>query len=70
MAETPSSLTQIWCMACAAPNDFKRRWLTPEDACTTCGAQGRWRRLNDPKVEWELHTNDKRLLKSLRIAQE
>lgn len=71
MAETPQpSLTQVYCMACEAPNDFKRLWLDPEDACAHCGTQGRWRRVNDPKVEWELHHNNKRLLKSLRIAQE
>lgn len=60
----------LFCRVCDSPNPFMRRWIEDHDACSTCGAEGQWRTVNEPRVAYELSLNDKRLLKSLRIASE
>lgn len=58
----------LYCMACQSPQTFERNWLDESDACATCGAKGPWRRCDEPKHAWELNENDRRFVKSLKIA--
>jgi hypothetical protein len=60
----------LYCCICGKPNEFARNWIESEDACIECGTRGRWRRYNDPTVEYALNENDRRLLRSLRIEAE
>lgn len=60
---------QLWCMACQSPNDFDRNWVQDDDECRVCQSKGRWRTVNDPKVEWALGHMDKRFLKSIHVTQ-
>lgn len=61
---------QLVCRKCDSYNTFDRNWIDDTDACATCGATGFWRRPEEPKVPWELEVNDRKFLKSLRIAPE
>ena len=61
---------QLWCRKCDGFNEFPRNWLDDGDACKHCGAIGFWRTATEPMVEWDLNENDRRMLRSLRIAQE
>lgn len=57
----------LYCRVCESPNDFDRNWVNEHDACKSCGAEGQWRTLNEPKQPYELTLNDKRFLRSVRI---
>lgn len=61
---------QVFCRKCDGVNEFPHNWINEGDACKFCGSVNLWRTLNEPKVAYELNANDKRLLRSLRIATE
>ena len=60
----------VRCMGCEALNELDRNWIDAEDACKYCGSKGRWRKDTDPRIDYVLNENDKRMLKTLRIASE
>jgi hypothetical protein len=69
-------VAQFFCRVCDGPNEFthdngkSRLYPVPEDACVYCGSSGKWRTGTDPKKEYALSENDRRFLRSLRIACE
>ena len=60
----------LFCRSCETANTFSRNWLEDDDACVACGAKGLWRTESEPKVVYDLSVNDRRFLRSLRIAPE
>ena len=61
------------CRGCGTRNSFNRLYTVDEDACKVCKMTNFWRREDEPDVpakEWELGVNDRKFLKSLRIAPE
>jgi hypothetical protein len=67
---------ELFCMQCDGLNTFTfdngkpRRYAMDDDVCRYCGAKNKWRRGNDPRTPYVLDYNDRRLLKSMRIAPE
>jgi hypothetical protein len=60
----------LFCRSCDSPNHFTRRWIEDDDECTTCGARGQWRTLNEPRTPYELNHNDKAFLRSIRVQSD
>lgn len=59
---------QLTCRKCETVNIFEHNWI--DHPCEACGAEGFWRRVDEPKVDYDLSANDRRFLRSLRIAPE
>lgn len=58
----------LWCRHCDGENEFP--WYDESLKCKHCGTVNYFRTLNDPKVEYDISVNDRRFLRSLRIAPE
>jgi hypothetical protein len=67
---------ELFCQQCDGLNMFTfangtpRRYATEDDICKYCKTKNSWRRGNEPKKPYELDFNDRRMLKSMRIAPE
>lgn len=66
-------LVELYCRKCGTKNHFPRNWLEDADACKDCKATDQWSTVppgSEPEVDYELSANDRRFLRSLRIAPE
>jgi uncharacterized protein (DUF983 family) len=60
----------LFCCVCGAENLFTRNWIEADDACQACQSRGRWKRYNDPTVDYTLTDWDRAFLKTQRILVE
>ena len=58
----------LFCRSCDSPNTFDRNWVKDDDMCSTCGATGQWRTINEPRKPWAISHNDRNFLRSIRIS--